>query len=129
VTILGATDVAFLEGCRPVVQRDDRGVIDALLLKELADEVSLAIVPDAPDEGHLGTERSEHRGHARRPAEPMLAMVGSQERDRGFLADALGIAPDIAVEDQVSDHQDAGVSQRLYATDQVEGHAAVLLDR
>ena len=53
----------------------------------------------------------EHRGDARRAAEPVLAVVGPEQGDRRLLADPLGVAPDVAVEDQVADDEDAGVSR------------------
>ena len=39
-----------------------------------------------------------------------------------FLADALGVAPDVAVEHQVADDQHARLAEALHQFDQVGGH-------
>ena len=106
----------------------DEAVVDPLVGQQLADEARLGVAADAADQPDLGPEGAQHRGDARRAAEPVLAVVGPQERDRRFLADPLGVAPDVAVEDQVADDQDAGVAERLDASDQVVRHARVLPD-
>lgn len=53
----------------------------------------------------------------------MLAAVGSEQRDRGFLTDSFCLAPDVTVEDEIAEDEDAGVSQRFHALDEVRGHA------
>ena len=68
-------------------------------------------------------KRTQHRGDAGRPAEPVLAMIGPQERHRRFLADPLGESPDVSVEDQVANDHDARVAEPLEPSNQVVPHA------
>ena len=56
------------------------------------------------------------------PPEPFFALVGVQQNDRRFLADALGVAPDVAIEHDVADHQHARLAETLHQIDQVGGH-------
>jgi hypothetical protein len=53
----------------------------------------------------------------------MLALVGPEQGDRRLLTDPLGVPPNVAVEDQVADHEDAGLAQGRDASDQVVSHA------
>ncbi len=53
----------------------------------------------------------------------MLALIGPQERDGGFLADSLGKPPDVTVEDQVADDHNARMAEPLEPPDQVMPHA------
>ena len=58
------------------------------------------------------------------PAEPVLASASARsKRDRRLLADPLGVAPDVAVEDQVADDEQSRLPQRLDPPDEVESHA------
>ncbi len=128
MAVLGPADVPLLEGCGAVVQRNDEAVVDPGLIKHVANLFGLQINTDATDQPDLGPECPEHRRHAGRATEPVLTAVSPQERYGGLLADPLGVPPDVTVEDQVANDEDAGMPERLDAADQVVGHAAVLLD-
>ena len=89
--------------------------------------------PTTPARADAGAEGPQHGGDAAGAAEPFLAPVGVQQDDRRFLADALGVAPDVAVEHQVADHQHARLAQTLHQIDQVgsdiDGHAPLPVHR
>ncbi len=123
--VLSAADVSFLEGGRPIVQRDDHPVVDLMLGQDPAHEFRFGIPSHGADQANLPAQCPQHRRHARRPAQPVLPLIGSQQRHRRFLADPFGIAPDVAVQDQITDDHDPRLAQVLHATDQVMSHAAV----
>ena len=84
-----------------------------------------ASAPTTPARATLGARAREHGGHAAGAAEALLAAVGVQQDDRRFLADALGVAPDVAVEHQVADDQHARLAEVLHQLDQVATSASV----
>ena len=122
MAVLGPADVAFLDRAGPVGVDQDRLVVDAVIEQHLADAAAVGVGADDAGQGRLGAEGAEHGGDAAGAAEPLLAPVGVQQDDRRFLADALGVAPDVAVEHQVADDQHARLAQLLHQVDQVGGH-------
>ena len=101
---------------------EDGLVADALIEQHSADAVAVGVGPDDAGQGRLGAEGAEQRGDAAGAAEALLAAVGAQEDDRRLLADALGVAPDVAVEHQVADDQHARLAEVLNQLDQIGGH-------
>ena len=120
--VLRPADVSFLESGRPVVQGDDPPVVDLVFAQHPAHQGGFGVVADSADQPHLRLQRPQHGRHARRAAEPMLALVGAQERNRSFLADPFGIAPDVAVENQVAHDHDTRTAQAFHAPNQVMRH-------
>jgi hypothetical protein len=102
-------------------------LVDSGGVQEAADQGRLVIASQGTDQGDLGTKGAEHCGHAGRAAESVLAMVGPEQGDGGFLADPFGVAPDVAVEDQVADDQNPRLSEFLNAADQIVSHRAAVL--
>ncbi len=123
VAVLRPADVPLLERGRPVVEGDHVGMVDRQVVEDLPDMPRLGVAADPADQADLRPEGREHRRHARRPAEAVLAGVGPEQGDGRLLADPLGVAPDVAVQDQVADDQQPGTAQRFDATDQIKGHA------
>ena len=120
--MLGPADVAFLDGAGPVRIGDDALVIDAEVGEHLANAAAVGVGADDAGQGHARAEGAQHGGDAAGAAQPFLALVGVQQDDRRLLADALGVAPDVAVEHQVADHQHARLAEALHQVDQVGGH-------
>ena len=81
-----------------------------------------ASAPTTPARDDLGLQRPQHGGDAAGAAEAFLALVGVQQNDRRFLADALGVAPDVAVEHQIADDQHARLAEVLHQFDQIGVH-------
>ena len=105
---LGLADEAFLDrrGPRGVDQQTLR--IDGHIAKQLPHRIAVAVIADDTGVGHFGPQAAEHVAHVARSAQANLAMVDSQHDHRRFLADPIGIAPGIAIENDVSEHQHAG---------------------
>ncbi len=78
--------------------------------------------PTTPAKATLRAQGPEHRGHAAGAAKPLLAAIRPQQNDRGLLADALGIAPDITIQHEVAYHQHARPAQTLHQIEQFRGH-------
>ncbi len=76
-------------------------------------------LPMTPARRHVGLEAAEHVGHVGRSAQPRLAAFLAQQDDGGFLADAFGVAPGVAVEDQVAQHEHPRPAQFLKQIDQM----------
>jgi hypothetical protein len=126
VPVLGAADVALLDGGGPARVADDPLVVDPLVGQHLADAAAVVVAADDAGQHHPGAERPQHGRHAARAAEPLLAPVGPQQDHRRLLADALGVAPDVAVEHQVAEHQHARLAEVLHQVDQFLGHRSLL---
>src|SRR5262245_43919227 len=94
------------------------------VVEQFADALAVAVGADGADQAHVGVEGAQHGRDAARAAEALLAPVGPQQDDRGFLADPLGVAPDVPVEHDVADDQHPGPAEVLHEIDQVGGHQA-----
>ena len=77
------------------------------------------VVANHAANGDPGFEPREHVGHIGRAAQACLAPRGAQHDHRCFLADPLGIAPGVTVENQVAQHQNLGVAQLFQHAHQV----------
>ena len=105
MAVAGAADESLLDrgGARGV--GDDRFAIGARGEQQLPQLASGRVVAHHAAARHLGFEPGQHVGHVGGAAGPALAPVGAQHDDRRFLADALGVAPGVAIEDQITQHQ------------------------
>src|SRR5262249_41468872 len=106
---------------------DDALVIDAEVAQDLADAGPVGVGADDAGQGDPGAEGPQHGGHAAGAAEALLALVGAEEDDGGLLADALGVAPDVAVEHEVADDEDVRLTEALHQVDKVGGHGLASL--
>ncbi len=107
VAVLRPADVAFLERGWPVVEGQHQAVVDPLHRQHPPNQVGFGIAANAAGECDLRTQCPQHGCDAGSAAQAMLALIGPQERHGGFLADSIGKAPDVTVEDQVADDHDA----------------------
>ena len=123
MTMGGSADVAFLDGAGPVGVVEDAVVVDVEVGESLANAGSVEIGPHDTDEGNLGARSAQHGGDAAGPAQALFALVGVQQDDGGFLTDTLGVAPYIAVQHQIAQHQDMRLAEVLDKLYQVRRHA------
>ena len=122
MALLRPADVALLDRAGPVRVGQDGLVVDALIEQHAADAGAVGVGANDAGQARHGAQSAQQRGYAAGAAEPLLAAVGVQQDDRRFLADALGVAPDVAVEHQVADDQHARLAEVLHQLDQVGGH-------
>ena len=99
-----------------------------MLGKQPAHEGRFRVVADSSDQPNLGPERPQHGRHTRSPTQPVLTLVGSQERNGSLLADPFGVPPDVAIQDQVTHDHHARAPQLLHAPNQIVRHAGILPD-
>jgi hypothetical protein len=97
-------------------------VINAEVAEHLARALAIVIGADDASEHDPGTEGTEESGDAAGTAEAFLTAVGLEQQDGRFLADAGGVAPDIAVKHDIADDEDARLSQVLNQLDQFATH-------
>src|SRR5262249_46512130 len=97
-------------------------VVDAQIGQGLADAAAVGVGADDAGDGDAGAQGAEHGGDAAGAAELLLAAVRVQQDDGRLLADARGVAPDVAVQHQVADHQHARLAEVLDEINQVGGH-------
>ncbi len=123
---LRSPDVAFLDRRRPLGIHQHRLGVDAQVEQHLPDADSVGVGADDAGQGDAGSEGPQQGGHAAGAAQALLASFGVQQDDGSLLADALGIAPDIAVQHQVADHEHARLAEARHQIEQVNvGHGGV----
>ena len=120
--VLSPADVSFLDRAGPARIGDDARVVDVQIGENPANACAVGVVADNAGQGHPGAEGAQHGGHAAGPAEPFLAPIGPEENDGRFLADAFGVAPDVAIEHEIADDQHAWLAEALHQIDQFRGH-------
>ena len=120
--MLCPAEIALFHRGRAVGIADDAGAIDALAFEFQPDQSAFEVCPDDAGHRHVRIESAEQIGDVRRPAEPDFLPVFAEQNHGGFLADAFGIAPHVAVEDQIPDHQNPGPAQVLNNVNQVVRH-------
>src|SRR5262245_2769338 len=113
MAMLGPADVAFLDRGRAVNVGEHGVVVDAEIGEDLPDAAAVVVVADDTGDGDPGPERAQHGGDAAGAAEAFFALIGAQQDYRRLLADALGVAPYVAVEHEIADDQHARLSQAL----------------
>ena len=91
---------------RTIVVEDKCRAIDTDTRQLLRDHAPIGIIPDDTRQCHFGVKTSQHVGHVGGPTQSRFLLVFSQQDHRGFLADPLGITPDVTVQYQIPDHQD-----------------------
>ena len=120
--MLRPAEVALLQRGRPVRIADHARAIDALAFEFQPHQSAFEIRADHAGHRHLRIQSAKQVGDVRRPAEPDFLPVFAEQNHRGFLADAFGIAPHVAVEDQIPDHQNPGPAQVLNNVNQMVRH-------
>src|SRR5262245_38912055 len=73
---------------------------------------------------HVGIECRKYRSNACCSAQAFFTTAGTEQNHRGFLADAFGVAPDVAIEDQIAEHQHSRAAEILDDVDQIVVHWA-----
>ncbi len=68
-------------------------------LEQFPHVLPVAIRADDAGDRRFGVETAKHVGDVGRSAEPNLLPLFAKQDDRRFLADAFGVAPDVAVRD------------------------------
>jgi hypothetical protein len=114
MAMLSSADIALLYGAGSVRIAQHRLIIDPEIHEHSTDPFTIGIRPDHAGKGNTRAERSKQCGDAARTAESFLALVGVQENDWRLLTDALGITPDIAVEHDIANHQNARLAKVIY---------------
>ena len=122
VPLLRAADEAFLHRGRPFGVDNHRRAVDPLPLEFVAELAAVGIVADHAGEAHVGLQAAEHVGDVRRSAQAHLAAALAEQNHRGFLADALGVTPGVAIKNQIAQHQDPRTAQVLDEINQMIGH-------
>ena len=92
-------------------------MIDGEIGEHLANAARVVIVADDAGEHDLGAQGTQHGGNTGGSAEAFFAALGAQQNHGRFLADAFGVAPDVAVEHGVADDEDARGAEVLYEID------------
>ena len=124
VPVLGPADVPLLERRRPVVERrSPSGRRSPASASSRRTRSASASLPTPPIRRTSAPRARSIVATLAAPPSRCSRWSARSKRHRRFLADPLGVAPDVAVEDQVADDEDAGVPQRRDASDQVVGHA------
>src|SRR5262245_53249850 len=113
MAVLRAADIAFLDSAGPAGIDDDTFVFNSEVAEELTNAFSGVVVSDDADKADASAQGAKHRRHAAGAAQSLLPLISMEKDDGCFLADALGVAPDIAVEHQVAGHEHARLSQTL----------------
>src|SRR5262249_10915467 len=122
MAVLGPANVAFLDRARPARVGDDCFIIHAEVGEDLTNALAVSIGADDTGEHHPGAQGAEHGGAATGAAKSLLALVGAEEDDRRFLANALGVAPHVAIEHQVAHDQHAWLAKVLHEVNEYRGH-------
>ena len=117
MAMLGLADVAFLDGAGPARVGDDRLMIDGQIGEHLADAAAVVIVADDARQHDFCAKGAQHGGDAAGAAEPFLAPIGLEQDHGRFLADALGVAPYIAIHHRIADDQHARRAEILHQID------------
>src|SRR5271156_874890 len=71
---------------------------------------SVSILPAEPEETRLGAQPGEVHGYIGCTARPFRPVHCSNDRDRRFRRHALDVTPNVAIEHDVTDHQNVGVA-------------------
>src|SRR5262249_33285947 len=122
VPVLGAPHVPLFHCRRPTLIDRHPGLIDVQAVQDLSHADAVRVGADDADQADVDLQSAEHGGDAAGAAESLFLLVGPQQDDRRFLADAFGVPPDVAVEHDVADDQDARSAETLNEFDQVGGH-------
>src|SRR5262249_35172632 len=125
--LLRSPDVALFDGAGSVRIAEYRFIIDTQVHERSADPFAVGIGPDQAGQGHTRTQSAQQGGHAAGAAESFLALIGVQKNDRRFLTDALGIAPDIAVEHDIANHENARLAEVAYEVRKLARHGDLLI--
>ena len=71
----------------------------------------IRILADHRRQAGAGPQTSDHVGDIGGSPQSAFVLVRTQENDRRFLANPFGVAPEIAVENRVPQHEGGGVAE------------------
>ncbi len=123
---LGAADEAFFRRRRTLGVVEHERIVDAELAQHPAYEATAVVVADHAGQADLGLETSEHVADVGRAAESGFALIGAQQDHGSFLAHAFGVAPGVAVENQIAEHQHARTCQAGKQRDEIRHRGSSL---
>lgn len=115
-----------LDGRRTIGIAHDRRAIDARPIEFLRDEHAVRVVADDARERHFGIQTAEHVRDVRRSSQAIFLTFLAEQNDGGFLTDAFGVAPDVAVENQVPQDQNPGRSELFDDLNEMLRHASAV---
>ena len=119
MAVLCSADVAFLDRTGPSRIGQQRLVVDVHFLHHPANSLAVGVGAGDADQAHPRPKGAQHRRHTAGAAQAFLTAVGVQENYGRFLADALGVAPDVAIEHGVADDQHARLAQTQHQLGQI----------
>ena len=122
MAVLGQADEARLGGGGTVGQRKHGAGGDALRFEQRAHAVAGIVQTDDAAAMHLEAKFGQVGGHAASAAHAILVVVLAQDGYGGLRADPLGVAVDIAVENQVADQHHALAAEGLNQFDEAGDH-------
>ena len=109
IALLGAAQEPLLDRRGAVGDREDQAAVDVEVVQQAADGAAVVVAADGRGQDRLRPQGGEHRGHAARPAQPVLLALDPQDGDGGLRADPLDVAPHVAIQHDVAHQQNAGV--------------------
>jgi hypothetical protein len=116
--MLGAAHETHFARGWPSVVGNQRGAIDSGSRQFFRDQSTIGIRADNTGKRDFGIQSAKHVGDVCGTAQPSFLAVFPQQDDRRFLADSVGIAPDISVQDQITEDQDSRRTEPLHFIDQ-----------
>ena len=102
------SDEPLLDGRRSLGVAQYGIGVDTGLHQQLVDRQARFVLANHARAAYRRVEAAKHVAHVGRSTQTVFLAVGAQHDDRGFLADAFGGAPGIAIQQQVAEDQDAG---------------------
>ena len=105
IAVLRAAQQPFLDRGGAISDAKDQAAVDVQIVQQLRDSAAFVIVAHHGGKDRLGAERGQHGGHAAGAAQAVLPALDPQNGNRGFGADPLHVAPDVAVQHHVAHQQ------------------------
>ena len=125
--MLGSPHEANFAGRWSITVFNQGRAIDAETSQIFGHNFSVSVRADNAGVCDLCVEAPQHVGDIGSSTQSSLLAVFAQQDDRSFLADSFGIAPDVAVKDQIADDQDSRCSQPLHFVDEFKCHEFAIL--
>jgi hypothetical protein len=111
--MLGAADVPFLNRCRSPWIFNDPGRSNLESFEFASYDDPVGVPTDDTRKGRLGIQTSQQIRHVGRTPQTHFFPVRMKKYHRGFLADAFRIAKDIAIQNQIPQHEHSGTPKIL----------------
>ncbi len=105
VSSLSAAHEALFHGSRSRRIDQQAAGVDVRAGQQPPQSLAVVVVANDAHAGDLRCQSAHHLANVGGAAGPLLARLGPQHNDGRFLADAFGVAPGVAVEDHVAQHQ------------------------